>query len=73
MLFLKISNTNILFNKENLRWKSYTINKTLLTTKQVQIIKKKDFVIVELDINRKTFVLYVGIQEWEEMSVYLKR
>ena len=33
MLFLKISNTDILFGKETLTWRTYTTNKTLSTTK----------------------------------------
>ena len=30
-------------------------------TKQIQIINKKDFIIAVLDINSKTFVIYVAI------------
>ena len=35
MFFLKISNTNIVFDEAILMWKFYTTNKTLPTTKQV--------------------------------------
>ena len=35
ILFLKISNANVAFDKGTLTWKLYTINKALLTTKQV--------------------------------------
>ena len=35
MLFLKLSNADMSFSKETLIWKFYTINKALLTIKQV--------------------------------------
>ena len=59
MLFLKITNTDVLFDEKTLMYKSYTINKALPNSKQVQIIDLKEFVIVALDANSKTFVLYV--------------
>ena len=63
MLFLKLSNADILFGKKTLTWRTYTTNKALPITKQVQIIDKKDFVIAVLDANNKTFVVYMAI--WE--------
>lgn len=35
ILFLKLSNANILYGDKTLTWKSYTINKALSTTEQV--------------------------------------
>ena len=35
MLFLKISNADVSFDKKTLMWRTYTINKVLPTTKQV--------------------------------------
>ena len=61
MLFLKISNANILFGKKILIWRIYITNKTLPTTKQVQIIDKKDFIITILDADNKMFMIYMGI------------
>ena len=63
MLFLKISNVDISFGKKTLTWKSYTTNKALLTTKHIQLIDPKEFVIVALDANSETFVVYVVIRE----------
>ena len=63
MSFLKLSNADILFGKKILMWKIYTTNKALSTTKQVQIINKKDFIIAALDINSKTFVMHIAIRE----------
>ena len=63
ILFLKISNANIFFSKKILMWKTYTTNEALLITEQVLIIILKEFVIAELDIDSKIFVVYVAIQE----------
>ena len=61
IFFLKICNADILFGKKTLTWKSYTTNKTLSTTKQVQIVNSKKSVIAVLDIDSKTFVMYMTI------------
>ena len=61
IFFLKFSNVNMLFGKRTFTWKIYTINKTLSATKQVHIIYKKDFVIMALDVNSKTFVIDIAI------------
>ena len=73
MLFLKISNADVLFGKRTLMWRTYTTNKTLATTKQVQIVDLKEFVIAALDVDSKTFVVPVAIQEQEKMPVHSKR
>ena len=63
MLFLKLNNANMSFGKGALMWRTYITNKAFSTIKQVQIIDKKDFIILALDANSKTFVIYVAI--WE--------
>ena len=73
MPFLKISNANVLFGEKTLTWKSYTTNKALPTTEQVQIINKKDFVIAALDTNSKTFVVHVAIREREKMPIHFEK
>ena len=73
MPFLKISNADISFGEGTFTWRTYTTNKALLTTKQVQIVDPKEFVIVALDVNSKTFVVHVAIREQEEMPVHSKR
>ena len=67
MPFLKISNADMAFGKRPLMWKSYTTNKALLTTKQVQLVDPKEFVIAALDADSETFVEHVAIQKREEM------
>ena len=73
MLVLKISNANIAFGEGTLTWKFYTTNKALSTTKQVQLVDPKEFVIAALDADSKTFVVHVAIREWEEIPVHSKR
>ena len=46
------------------------MNKALFTIKQIQIINKKDFVIVALDINSKLFVVYIIIKKQKEIIIY---
>ena len=60
-LFLKFSNVDVSFGEGSFIWRIYIINKTLFTIKQVQIIDKKNFIIVALDANSKTFVVYMVI------------
>ena len=54
-------------------WRIFIINKTLFTTKQVQIINKKYIIISMLDTKSKTFVVYVVIRKQEKIPVYFKR
>ena len=63
MSFLKISNVDMSFDERILMWRTYTTNKALPTTEQVQIVDIKKFVIAVLDVDSKTFVVYMAIQE----------
>ena len=73
MPFLKISNADVSFGERTLTWKTYTTIEALPTTEQVQIIDKKNFVIVALDANSKTFMVHVAIREQKKMPVHSKR
>ena len=73
MLFLKLSNADISFSERILTWKSYTTNKILLITKQVQLINPQEFVIAVLDADSKMFIVNVALREREEMPVYSKK
>ena len=73
MLFLKISNSNVAFGKGILTCKSYTIIKALPTTKQVQLVNPKEFVISALDMDSETFVVYKAIREQEKMPVHAEK
>ena len=73
MLFFTTNNVDVSFGEGTLTWKSYTTNKALPTTKQVQIVDPKEFVIAALDMGSKTFIVYMAIQEREEMPVHSKK
>ena len=63
MPFLKISNADVSFGEKILTWRIYTTNEALFTTKQVQIVDPKEFVIAALDVNNETFIVHMAI--WE--------
>ena len=73
MSFLIISNTNVAFSKGLLTWMIYITNKTLPSIEQVQLVNLKEFVIVALDADSKTFIVHVANQEQEEMLVHSKK
>ena len=62
MLFLKLSNANVLFGEGTLTSKTYTTYKALLTIEQVQIVHLKVFVIAALDADSKTFIMHLDIR-----------
>ena len=61
ILFLKFNNINILFGEKILIYKFYISKKTLPIIKQIQIIKKINFVIAALNINKEIFIVYITI------------
>lgn len=73
MFFFKFSNVDMSFGNDTFSLRSYIINKALSITKQVWIIDKKDFAIVILDTNNKTFIMYMDIKKQEEMLMLLKK
>ena len=73
IFFLKISNADMLFGEKILTWKSYITNKALPTTKQVQIVNSKEFVIAALNINSETFIVHMTIRKQEEMPMYSEK
>ena len=69
MLFLKISNTNVLFSEGIFTWKSYTTNKILPTIQQVQHIHPKEFILAALNADNKTFGVYMTISKPKKMAM----
>ena len=61
------------FDEKTLTWKSYTINKALSTIEWVQLVNLKEFVIVAIDVDSKTFIVHVAIWVQKEMPVHSKR
>lgn len=60
MHFLTFSKANLRFAKKKLVQKSYTAAKNLSTIKRVEIINRKKFALVVLDLKDKIFVIYVA-------------
>ena len=73
MLFLKLNNIDMLFDKKTLTWRIYTTNAALPTIELVQIIDKKNFVIATLNANSEMFVIHIAIKEQKKMLMYYKR
>ena len=69
MPFLKISNADVGFGEETLTWKLYTTNEALPTTKRVQLVDPREFVIAALDADSEIFVVQMAIREREEMAM----
>lgn len=59
MFFLTFRNTNILFSKQELISRFYTIANDLANTKWVEFINKKKFGKAEFDENAKVFIVYL--------------
>ena len=60
ILFLTLSNANVDFLDWDLRWRSYTTNRALLTIKHIKLVGKKKFVTVALNLEHETYVVHVG-------------
>ena len=73
MLFLKLSNAGMSFGKEIFIWRSHINNEILSTSKQVQIIDKKNFVIATLNANSKMVIVYIAIQEQEKIPMHSEK
>ena len=73
MLLLKISNADVSFGQKTLMSKFYTIIKVLSSTKPVQLIDLKKFVIAALDVDSKTFIVHIAIRKQEKMPVHLNK
>ena len=60
MFFLTLSNADIDFLDRELRWRTYTTEKTLPTTRRVELVGKKEFAAAALDPEHETYVVHVG-------------
>ena len=58
MLFLILSNKDIDFSGRVLRWKTYTTEETLPTTKRVKLVGKKEFTAAALDPEHETYIVH---------------
>ena len=60
MLFLTMSNIDIDFQARNLQWRSYTTGDVFSTTRQVELIGKKEFPVAALDPKHEAFIIHVA-------------
>ena len=59
ILFLILSSADIDFLGCELWWRTYTIKKALSTSKRVELVDKKKFVVVALNPEYETYIVYV--------------
>ena len=60
MSFLILSNVEIEFTSHHIYRTIYTIAKTLLIKKQIELIGKKKFVATAFDLDDEVFIIYVS-------------
>ncbi len=60
MPFLTMSNADVDFQARDLQWRSYTTGEVLPTTRQVELIRKKEFAAAALDLEHEAFVVHVA-------------
>lgn len=49
-----------MFNNKELRWRLYTTAKVLVSTREVELVEKKEFVIVAFDLENEIFISHVA-------------
>ena len=59
MLFFTLSGADIDFLGRELRWRTYTTKKALLTIRRVEIVGKKEYAAAALDSEYETYVVHV--------------
>lgn len=59
MHFLIISNADVDFEVWNLQWRSYTIRDVFPTTRQVELIRKKEYAAAIVDPEHKVFEIHI--------------
>ena len=60
MLFFILSGADVDFLDRELRWRTYTAKKVLLTTRHVKLVGKKEFAAAALDPEHETYIVHVA-------------
>ena len=60
MPFLTLSSADVDFSSRDLRWRIYTTNEALPTTKRIELVGKKEFAAAALDPEHETYVVHVA-------------
>lgn len=65
MSLLYLSNADVEFVEkiEKLTWSSYITTKSLPNIRQIELINKREFVIIVLDIHSETFIIHISALE----------
>ena len=58
--FLTLSGADIDFSVWELRWRTYTIEEVLPTTRRVKLVNKKEFIAAVFDSEYETYVVYIA-------------
>ena len=60
MPFLPLSGADVDFSGRELRWRTYTTEEVLPTTRRVELVGKKEFAAAALDPEHETYVVHVA-------------
>ena len=60
IFFINLSNINIDFLDQRLRWRTYATKKTFPTTRYIKLVGKKKLIIIVLDSEHETFIVHVA-------------
>lgn len=60
MFFLILSNAEINFLEEKLNWRLYINTEALSTTKQVELVDKKIFASIAIDLDDEIFIVHIA-------------
>ena len=71
ILFLTLNNANVDFLDRELWWRTYTTKKALLTTRRVELVRKKEFAATAFDSEYKTFIVHIAFLSSTLLNVHL--
>ena len=60
MPFLTLSDADVDFSGQELRWKTYTTEEVLLTTRRIELVEKKEFASAALDPEHETYIIHIA-------------
>lgn len=69
--FLTLSNVGVNFTDQEPQWRSYTIVKSLLMIREVDLVGRKEFAAAALNSKNGTFTVYVATSASFSSDVHL--
>ena len=60
MLFLTLTSADVDFSDWELWWKTYITKKALLTTRCIELVRKKEFTAAALDLEYEIYVVHIA-------------